>query len=42
MLSISFGEEAADYTPMSDWVLKAVPFILTLKPKDNGTPLSIS
>ncbi|MEH2030555.1 MAG: hypothetical protein V7K67_12920 [Nostoc sp.] len=42
MLSISFGEEAANYTPVSDWVLKAVPFILNLKPKDNGIPLTIS
>ncbi|WP_256875084.1 hypothetical protein [Nostoc sp. C052] len=30
------------YTPVSDWVLKAVPFILNLKPKDNGIPLTIS
>ena len=35
MLSISFGGEAANYTPVSDWVLKAVSFILNLKPKDN-------
>ena len=42
MLSISFGEEAANYTPVSDWVLKAVPFILKLKPQDNGVPLTIS
>jgi NAD(P)-dependent dehydrogenase (short-subunit alcohol dehydrogenase family) len=41
MLSISFGEEAANYTPVSKWVLKAVPFILGLKPTDNGTPLTI-
>jgi NAD(P)-dependent dehydrogenase (short-subunit alcohol dehydrogenase family) len=41
MLSISFGEEAVNYTPVSKWVLKAVPFILGLKPTDNGTPLTI-
>ncbi|WP_138503331.1 SDR family oxidoreductase [Nostoc sp. PA-18-2419] len=41
MLSISFGEEAANYTPVSDWVLKAVPFILKLKAKDNGVPLTV-
>ncbi|WP_375514775.1 hypothetical protein [uncultured Nostoc sp.] len=35
-------EEAANYTPVCDWVLKAVPFILNLKPKDNGIPLTIS
>ncbi|WP_228038779.1 hypothetical protein [Nostoc sp. LEGE 12450] len=42
MLSISFGEEAANYTPVSDWVLKAIPFILNLKPKDNGIPKTLS
>ncbi|MCC2693883.1 SDR family NAD(P)-dependent oxidoreductase [Nodularia sp. LEGE 04288] len=42
MLSISFGEEAANYTPVSDWVLKAVPYILKLKPTDNGMPLTVS
>ncbi|MGF2034128.1 MAG: hypothetical protein RMZ43_002180 [Nostoc sp. CmiVER01] len=41
MLSISFGEEAANYTLVSDWVLKAVPFILKLKPKDNGILLTV-
>ncbi|MDZ8051379.1 MAG: SDR family oxidoreductase [Aulosira sp. ZfuVER01] len=41
MLKISFGEEAANYTPVSDWVLKAVPFILNLKPTDNGIPLTV-
>jgi hypothetical protein len=42
MLSISFGEEAANYRPVSDCVLKAVPFILNLKPKDNGIPKTLS
>ena len=42
MLSISFGEEAVNYTPVSDWVLKAVPYILNLKPTDNGMPLTVS
>ncbi|MEH1916655.1 hypothetical protein [Nostoc sp.] len=42
MLFISFGEEAANYTPVSDWVLKAVPLILKLKPKDNGIPKTLS
>lgn len=41
MLDISFGEEAANYTSVYDWVLKAVPFILSLKPTDNGTPLTV-
>ncbi|MDB9306493.1 hypothetical protein PN488_19350 [Nodularia spumigena CS-591/12] len=42
MLSISFGEEAANYTPVFAWVLKAVPYILKLKPTDNGMPLTVS
>ncbi|WP_414565120.1 MULTISPECIES: SDR family oxidoreductase [unclassified Anabaena] len=41
MLSISFGEEASNYTPVSEWVLKAVPFILKLKTTDNGIPLTV-
>ncbi|OUL32139.1 SDR family oxidoreductase [Nostoc sp. 106C] len=41
MLEISFGEEAANYTPVSEWVLKAVPYILKLKPTDNGIPLTV-
>lgn len=41
MLNISFGEEAANYTSISDWVLKAVPFILKLKPTDNAVPLTV-
>jgi NAD(P)-dependent dehydrogenase (short-subunit alcohol dehydrogenase family) len=41
MLTISLGESAASYTPVSQWTLKAVPFILKLKPKDNGIPLTI-
>ncbi|MBH8556116.1 SDR family oxidoreductase [Nostocaceae cyanobacterium CENA357] len=41
MLDISFGEEAANYTPASEWALKAVPFILKLQPTDNGIPLTV-
>ena len=41
MLEICFGEEAAAYTPISEWVLKAVPFILQFKPTDNGIPLTV-
>ena len=41
MLEICFGEEAAAYTPISEWVLKAVPFILQLKSTDNGIPLTV-
>ncbi|MFN6572535.1 SDR family oxidoreductase [Dendronalium sp. ChiSLP03b] len=42
MLKISFGEEAAAYTPISEWVKKAVPFILQLQPTDNGIPVTVS
>lgn len=41
MLEICFGEEAASYTPLTEWVNKAVPFILQLTPKDNGVPLTV-
>lgn len=41
MLDICFGETAADYSSISDWVTKAVPFMLQLKPQDNGIPLTI-
>lgn len=41
MLEISFGEDAANYTPIKTWVKKAVPFLLKLKPSDNGVPLTV-
>ncbi|MBH8577840.1 SDR family oxidoreductase [Nostocaceae cyanobacterium CENA369] len=41
MLKRCFGEEAAAYTPISEWVKKAVPFILQLQPQDNGMPLTV-
>lgn len=41
MLQIGFGKEAADYPSASEWVKKAVPFILQLQPTDNGVPLSV-
>ena len=41
MLEICYGEGAAAYTPLKDWGLKAVPFLLQLKPKDNGMPLTV-
>ncbi|WP_414753151.1 SDR family oxidoreductase [Anabaena sp. CCY 9910] len=41
MLDICFGEEAVNYPLISQWVLKAAPFILQLKPTDNGVPLSV-
>jgi NAD(P)-dependent dehydrogenase (short-subunit alcohol dehydrogenase family) len=41
MLEISFGEHAASYTPVKAWVQKAVPFLLKLKPSDNGVPMTV-
>ncbi|MEP6517303.1 SDR family oxidoreductase [Microcoleus vaginatus] len=41
MLDICFGEDAANYTSTKAWVQKAVPFLLKLKPSDNGMPLTV-
>lgn len=41
MLDICFGEDAASYTPVKAWVQKAVPFLLKLKPSDNGMPMTV-
>lgn len=41
MLDICFGSDATAYTPLKDWALKAVPFLLQLKPQDNGIPLTV-
>lgn len=41
MLEVCYGEDAANYTAIEDWVEKAVPFILQLSPVDNGMPLSV-
>lgn len=41
MLEICYGEEAKNYTAIADWVEKAVPFLLALKPSDNGSPLTV-
>jgi NAD(P)-dependent dehydrogenase (short-subunit alcohol dehydrogenase family) len=41
MLEICYGEDAANYTSIKDWVEKAVPFLLQLSPSDNGMPLTV-
>jgi NAD(P)-dependent dehydrogenase (short-subunit alcohol dehydrogenase family) len=41
MLQICYGEDAANYTSIKDWVEKAVPFLLQLSPSDNGMPLTV-
>lgn len=41
MLQVCYGEDAANYTTIKDWVQKAVPFLLQLSAADNGIPLSV-
>lgn len=41
MLEICYGEDAAKFTRLQDWVSKAVPFLLQLTPEDNGSPLTV-
>ncbi|MBW4583347.1 MAG: SDR family oxidoreductase [Tildeniella nuda ZEHNDER 1965/U140] len=41
MLEICYGDDAANYTALKDWVTKAVPFLLSLKPENNGQPLTV-
>ncbi|MFP4338359.1 MAG: SDR family oxidoreductase [Halothece sp.] len=41
MLETCFGNSAANFTPINTWVKKAVPFLLSLKSKQNGQPLTI-
>lgn len=41
MLATCFGGAAEGYPSAQDWAKKAVPFLLKLQPKDNGTPLTV-
>jgi NAD(P)-dependent dehydrogenase (short-subunit alcohol dehydrogenase family) len=41
MLDICFGPVAAAYPPAQDWANRAVPFLLKLKPRDNGQSLTV-
>ena len=41
MLETCYGDEAANFTPIAQWVKTALPFILGLKPQDNGRSLSV-
>ena len=41
MLEVCYGEDAANYTSIQDWVDHAVPFLLQLSPSDNGKPLTV-
>ncbi len=41
MLEVCYGQDAANYTSIKDWVEKAVPFLLQLSPEDNGMALTV-
>lgn len=42
MLRSCFGGSAASYPSPEKWAETAVPFILSIKPSDNGRPLTVS
>lgn len=41
MLRSCFGNEAGQYPTAEEWAETAVPFLLGLKPADNGKPLTV-
>ncbi|MCE9527683.1 MAG: SDR family oxidoreductase [Planctomycetales bacterium] len=41
MLESAFGAAAADYQAPDEWAETAVPFLLALRPKDNGRSLTV-
>jgi NAD(P)-dependent dehydrogenase (short-subunit alcohol dehydrogenase family) len=41
MLRTSFGNEAGQYPSAENWAKGAVPYILALRAKDNGKPLTV-
>lgn len=41
MLETCYGDEAAQFTPLAQWVKNALPFIVNLRPQDNGQSLSV-
>ncbi len=41
MLEVAFGPAAAEYPSPDEWAETAVPFLLGLRPKDNGRSLSV-
>lgn len=42
MLETCYGDDAAAYTPIANWVKAAVPFILSLGPEKNGEALTVT
>lgn len=41
MLEVCYGDDAANFTALKDWSVKAIPFLLSLQPENNGQPLTI-
>jgi len=41
MLRVCFGENASAYLSPNEWAKKAVPYILSLGPTDNGQPRTV-
>ncbi|XGV98209.1 MAG: SDR family oxidoreductase [Leptolyngbya sp. BL-A-14] len=41
MLEVCYGDDAANYTPLKDWGVHAIPFLLSLTPENNGQPLTV-
>ncbi|MEB3233528.1 MAG: SDR family oxidoreductase [Leptolyngbyaceae bacterium] len=41
MLETCFGPSASAYTPLQQWVLSAVPYILNIQAGDNGRQLTV-
>jgi len=41
MLQSCFGADASGYPSPQDWAKRAVPFLLKLRDKDNGRPLTV-
>ncbi|MBW4469881.1 MAG: SDR family oxidoreductase [Stenomitos rutilans HA7619-LM2] len=41
MLEICYGDDAANFTALKDWTVKAILFLLSLKPENNGQPLTV-
>jgi NAD(P)-dependent dehydrogenase (short-subunit alcohol dehydrogenase family) len=41
MLEICYGDDAATFITPQAWAMSAIPFLLNLKPEDNGQPLTV-
>lgn len=41
MLEMCYGDDAASFITPQDWVVSAIPFLLSLTPENNGQPLTV-